>query len=324
MSSFKPSRRNLLQMAAAAPAFALPATGARAKLSAPAAAQPAYHRFTVGDARITIVSDGYLGLSASGLGVETEPSEVTAFLEAHYLSTEQNYAHTNHVIIETGDAKLLIDVGSGTRFLNTAGRLMANMETAGIDPASITHVVITHAHPDHVWGIRDDFDEVILPDAEFIIGADEYAWWTAPGRVSQVPESLQQFVVGAVNSLTAEGLEWTMGKDGHEVVPGVRLFATYGHSPGHMSVMVESNGNQLLVLGDSMNHAYISFERPEWLSSFDMEKDQTIKTRLRLLDMAATDRIPVVGYHFPFPGVGHVMRDGGSYRFIPALWRWEG
>ncbi len=324
MTLLKPTRRDVMKLAAMASALALPASTARADIGGPAAQQPTFHRFSIGSAKITVVSDGYLDLAVSGLGVNADPAEVQAYLASYFLSTTQNYSHTNHVVIETETAKVLIDVGSGSRFLNTAGRLMTNLAAAGIDPDSITHVIITHAHPDHVWGIRDDFDEAILPNAEFIIGAQEYAWWMAEGRVNQVPEDLQQFVVGAVNSLGADGLEWTMAQDGHEVAPGVHMVFTPGHTLGHMSVLVESDGQQLMLLGDAMNHAYINFDHPEWVSGFDQDKDLTVATRRKLLDRAATDRIAVLAYHFPFPGVGHVRLDKGSYRFVPALWRWQG
>jgi glyoxylase-like metal-dependent hydrolase (beta-lactamase superfamily II) len=319
----KPTRRDLLKLAAIAPAFALPAP-ALAALSGPEGAQAAFHRFSIGEIKLTVVSDGYLGLPTTGLGVNAERDEVVAFLAAHKLSVDRNYSHTNHLVIETGDAVVLVDVGSGQRFLNTAGRLMENLESAGIDPESITHVAITHAHPDHVWGIRDDFDEPILQGAEYFIGGAEYDWWMTEDRVNQVPDALQQFVVGAVNSLTTEGQEWTMAADGHEIVPGVRMISTPGHTVGHMSILIESGDNQLIALGDAMTHGYISFERPEWVGGFDQIPDQTVATRKRLLDMAATDNIAVLGYHFPFPGVGHVMVEGANYRFIPALWRWEG
>ncbi len=318
----KPTRRALLKLAAAAPALALPAPLAAA-LSGPSGDQPPFFRFTVGDAKITVVSDGHLALPASGLGVNADPAEVKAFLIAHQISASENYSHTNHLVIEIGGNTVLIDVGSGNRFQNTAGRLISNLEAAGIDGGDITHVVITHAHPDHIWGIRDDFDEPIFPDAEYIIGDQEYSWWMQNDLVNQVTPEMQQFVVGAVNSLTAEGLEWTMAADGQEVVPGVRLMATPGHTMGHMSVLIDSEGDQLLALGDAMNHAYITVERPDWVGSFDQDPDQTVATRRRLLDMATRDSIPVLGYHFPFPGVGHVMMDRGIYRFVPALWRWQ-
>lgn len=323
MTRLTTTRRALLKAAAAAPALALPASPILASISGPGArGNPPYFRFTLGSASITIVSDGHLGLGVDGIASNASEEEVVAFLKAHRLSTTQNYSHTNHVVIETGGNVVLVDVGSGNRFLPTAGRLMANLEAAGIDPASITHVVMTHAHPDHIWGIRDDFDEPIIPDAEYTIGAGEYDWWMQDGLASSVPVEMQQFVVGAVNSLSADGLEWTMAADGHEVVPGVRMISTPGHTLNHMSIVIESDGQQMMAMGDAMTHAYASVERPDWHAGFDTDGPMASATRKRLLDMAASEEMTVVGYHFPFPGVGHIMRDGEGYRFIPAVWNW--
>ena len=326
MSILRPSRREILSLAATAPALALPAltaTPARAQaLGAPAAANPAHFRFQLGEAVLTVVSDGHLEVPAAGLGVNADPEEVKAFLEGYFLSTETNYSHTNHLVIEIGEAKVLVDVGSGNRFLPTAGRLMENLDSAGIDASEITHVVITHAHPDHVWGIRDDFDEAIIPDAAYFIGEAERGYWLQDGLATSVPTEMQQFVVGAVNSLNVDGAEWSLVADGAEIVPGVRVIDTPGHTFGHMSVVVESDGQQLIALGDSMNHAWMSTAQPDWVSGFDMDAAQTVATRRRLLDMAATDRMAVLGYHFPFPGVGHIARAGDAYRFVPTLWQW--
>lgn len=323
MTLLKPGRRDILKMAAMAPAFALPAA-ARAQLGAPAGKNPAHFRFTLGEAKLTILSDGYFSLPTDGTGVNADPEDVQAFLKRHFLSPEMGYSHTNHLFIELGDAKVLVDVGSGNRFMNTTGRLMDNMAEAGIDPYDVTHVIITHAHPDHIWGIRDGFDEAIIPDAEYVIGEAEHAYWTQDGLVDQVPAEDQQFVLGAVNSINVDGAEWTMASDGYEVAPGIRVIDTPGHTPGHMSVVVESGGKQLMALGDAMTHAHLSFARPGWFNGFDSDGPQTVETRMRLLDMAAADRISVLGYHFPFPGVGHVLREADGYRFLPALWQFQG
>lgn len=323
MPLYKPTRREILSLAAAMPALAMPAA-ARAELGPPEGGNPGHFRFSVGDTRVTVVSDGYFRLPVSGLGVNADPAEVKAFLKRHFLSTEEGYSHTNHLVVDTADARVLVDVGSGNRFFDTAGRLLSNLEAAGIDPYSITHVVITHAHPDHIWGIRDDFNEAIIPDADYVIGAAEHAYWTQDDLVHRVPQEEQQFVVGAVNSIGVEGVDWILAEDGHEVVPGVRLMATPGHTPGHMSVLVESGDDALIALGDSMTHAYTNFAHPEWFNGFDADGAQTVETRRRLLDMAAADRIAILGYHFPFPGVGHVQRRGDRHRFVPALWQLGG
>ncbi len=320
MTLLKPTRRDLLKMAATAPAFAMP-LAARAEMGAPEGGNPSHFRFSVGDARVTIVSDGYFRLPTDGLGVNADRTEVQAFLKRHFLSPELGYSHTNHLFVEVGDAKVLVDVGSGNRFMENTGQLMGNLEAAGIDPYEITHVVITHAHPDHIWGIRDGFDEAIIPDAEYLMGEAEHSYWMQDGLVDRVPAEDQQFVLGAVNSINVDGAEWTLVQDGHEVVPGLTMIDTPGHTPGHMSLRVDSGDQSLIALGDSMSHAYTNFAHPEWYNGFDADGDQTVATRKRLLDMAAEDRIAILGYHFPFPGVGHVQRDGDQYRFVPALWQ---
>jgi len=275
----------------------------------------------VGDARVTIVSDGYFRLPTDGLGVNADPEDVQAFLKRHFLSPDLGYSHTNHLFVEIGDARVLVDVGSGNRFMENTGKLMGNLEAAGIDPYGITHVVITHAHPDHIWGIRDGFDEAIIPDAQYLMGEAEHDYWMQDGLVDRVPAEDQQFVLGAVNSIEVDGAEWTLVQGGHEVVPGLTMIDTPGHTPGHMSLRVDSGDQSLIALGDAMTHAYTNFAHPEWYNNFDSDGEQTVATRKRLLDMAAEDRIAILGYHFPFPGVGHVQRDGDIYRFVPALWQ---
>ena len=317
------SRRGLLRGGVALGAStALPALAAT---TAPVSEQNAgWFRFGLGAFEITVLSDGNLSIPTNGLGANQDPETVRAYLESRFLSPTENYAHTNHILIDTGDARVLVDVGSGERFMPSAGKLTGNLEAAGIELDSITHVALTHAHPDHVWGMIDDFDEVRLPDATYAIGAAEYDWWMAEDRVNQVPEPMQAMVVGAQNSLEPVAEQTVMLTDGQDVVTGVRMIATGGHTPGHMSILIESEGQRLLVLGDAISHPYVSFEHPDWHGGFDVDRDAAVVTRKRLLDIAATERLTIAGYHLPFPGIGHVERVGSVYRFLPDLWRWGG
>ncbi|WP_322865260.1 MBL fold metallo-hydrolase [Aquicoccus sp. G2-2] len=322
MTFIRPTRRALLKLAAVAPAFALPAV-ARAQLGAPGAANPGYFHFTKGAAKFTVLSDGYFTQPVSGLGINAPEGEVAAFLKAHYLDTQSNVAHTNHLFIELGEARVLVDVGGGSRFFPTEGRLLANMEAAGIDAGTITHVFMTHAHPDHIWGIRDDFDEPIFPDAAYFLGEVEHGYWMQDGLVDRVAPEDQQFVVGAVNSINCDGVEWTLVQDGAEIAPGIRAMASFGHTAGHMSLAVDTGAGQVIALGDSMTHGWLNFAHPGWYNALDADPETTVATRARMLDMAASDGITMIGYHFPFPGVGHVIREAGTYRFIPALWQFK-
>jgi len=323
MTLIRPTRREILKLAAIAPGFALPAM-ARADLGAPGRENPGHFHFSLGEAKMTVISDGFFNQPISDIAVNADRAEVEAAIERYFLLKEANYAHTNHLLVELGDARVLVDVGSGSRFFDTAGRLVTNMEAAGIDPDSITHVFITHAHPDHIWGIRDDFDEPIFPGAEYIIGEVEHGYWMQDGLANAVAPEDQQFVVGAVNSINVEGVDWTMVQDGAEIAPGISVMNSFGHTAGHMSLRVESNGKQLLAIGDAFAQTWMNFAHPDWYNDIDADPVQTVASRNAILDMASADGIALLGYHFPFPGVGHVLREGGSFRFVPALWQFGG
>lgn len=300
MPILRPSRRDILKLSAIAPAFALSAP-ALANISGPANGQSAgFFRFTVGAANLTVVSDGHFTTNSREIGINADEDDVAAFMIAHFQDAGSHYEHTNHVVIELGDNKILVDVGSGNRFQPTTGRMLENLAAAGIGEDEITHVALTHAHPDHIWGIRDDFDEAIFPDAEYLIGQAEFDWWMTKDRENLVEESSQSMVIGAVNSLTAARPQLNIVSDGYEIAPGVTMIATPGHTIGHMSLVVESGGQSLLVTGDAIRDPYVSLERPEWVAMIDADPEQTVKTRKNLLDKAAADRMAVLSYHFHF------------------------
>jgi len=156
------------------------------------------------------------------------------------------------------------------------------------------------------------------------MGAAEFDWWTAEGRSSEVEPEMEGIVIGAQKALQPIAERTTMAISGTEVVSGIRMIDTGGHTPGHMSLEVESAGNGILVLGDAATHAHVSFEHPDWEFGRDQDRAAAARARASILDRAATDRIPIAGYHLPFPGIGYVQRAGSGYRFVPAILQWDG
>ena len=319
------SRRAFLGGGLAAPAtlrtgLTLTGAGLAVPLAATRArAEPKSHSFRLGDSEIIVLSDGGLSLPASTLASNVPEAERAAFLQANGDDPNTRASALNITLIRKGDALVLVDTGAGMNFFETAGQLADSFEEAGIDREAVTHVVLTHAHPDHVWGIIDDFDETErFPNAAYLIGAAEWDFWMDPDFISGNPEVLHSFALGAQRNLgaVAEKTE-RVGAD-HAVVPGVTMIATPGHTPGHMSVLVEDGGQQLLVLGDALTHPAVSFARPDWQPSTDQLPEVAAATRKQLLDRAATDELLLIGYHLPWPGVGRAEAKDGAWRYVPV------
>jgi len=317
------SRRGVLSSGLAGPfvlrgALAGAGTVAGAGLAAPSArASESAHRFTLGDSEITVLSDGGLSLPASTLATNVNDAERTAFLQSHGHDTETRASAINVTLIARGDALILVDTGAGMNFFQEAGFLADNFDAAGLDRDSVTHVVLTHAHPDHVWGIIDDFDESErFPNAQYLMGAAEWDFWMNPDFLSDNPEELHSFALGAQRNLGAVAEKVTRVDADHAVVSGVTMIATPGHTPGHMSVLVEGGGEQLLVLGDALTHPSVSFEKPDWQPSTDQIPELAVRTRKTLLDRAATDGLMLIGYHLPWPGVGRADAKDGAWRYV--------
>jgi glyoxylase-like metal-dependent hydrolase (beta-lactamase superfamily II) len=300
------SRRTLLASSAATiTAHALPAF----------AATP--HSFTHGAFEVMVVSDGHLTLPVSMLAPTAPPTERAALLQAAGQTAEQYNSPTNITLIRTAADLILIDMGSGDRFMPSAGRLWDNLSAAGIDKTKITKVIFTHGHPDHLWGAVDDLDDVVLPDATFYVGAPEWDFWQGDNATRGLPEERAGFVTGARRNYAAIKSKVKMYKAGDDIVTGVRAIATPGHTQGHMSLELAGNDG-LIVGGDVLTHPLISFVHPEWKPTADHVPDVAVDTRKRLLDRLAADRSKLIGFHLPYPGVGTVERKDGAYRFVAA------
>jgi glyoxylase-like metal-dependent hydrolase (beta-lactamase superfamily II) len=290
--------------------------GAAALLPTQLFAATAPYSFKQGEFEVTIVSDGELVVPVDIFAPDTPAAERDAFLKANNIGKEV-HSNPNLTLIKRGDELILFDTGSGTNFQPTAGKLSENLTAAGIDPAKITKVVMTHGHPDHIWGNVLDDGKLRFPNAAYYSGGTEWDFWNAKDLIDKMPKEMGPFVLGAQKNYAAVKDRVTMLKAGDEVVSGIRALDTPGHTPGHMSFEV-AGGDGLIIVVDAVVRADMYFAHPDWKFGFDSIPDVAIETRKKLLDRAATDKVKMIGYHWPAPGVGFAERKGTAYSYAPA------
>ncbi len=326
MADFNLSRRQaLLGAALAAGAGTLggvriPTAMAKAPLAKEQA--PYFYRFNHGQMQATVVSDGPLPLgepSASFLGTSKE--EVGKMLTDRFLSPTNVILEQNVLVLNTGDKLVLFDTGMGTSpmFGPTTGKLLANLKAAGIDPKDIDAVVATHAHCDHVWGIMSDDGKQNFPNAQIYISQPDFDFWTDEAKLAvKDPAYMKPFVEGARRNLLPNRDRIVFIKDGQEFLPGIQAMAAPGHTVGHTIYMITSGGKTLAAVGDLTHHQVLLVEKPRIEFAYDTDSKQSANTRVRVLDMLAANRIPLIAYHFPWPGIGHVAKEGDGFRYFPA------
>ena len=200
----------------------------------------------------------------------------------------------------------------------TAGKLIANLGASGIKPESITKVVYTHAHPDHLWGTLDDFDaSPHFANASYVIAAAEWNFWMAEDVATRLPENRQNFAAPTRRNLAAIKDKIRTVVPGEDIAPGVRAIDSSVHTAGHIAIELVSGKDALLIVGDALAHPVIAFAHPEWKPAADHhDADRAIRTRRTLLGRLATDRSRLIGYHLPFPGIGRVERKGRAFVYV--------
>ena len=274
----------------------------------------------LGDTELITLSDGYMQLPLSFILPEDINAEERAGLIAQYeLNIEAVRSPCTLTLWKTADRTILFDTGGGTLFMPTLGNLQESLSAAGVSPSDVTDVVFTHAHPDHLWGLIDDFDELVFPDASYHMNGLEWDYWRADDTLANTPEARQSFVVGAQNRMQYLEDRIQLFKWGDELLPGLEAVDTHGHTPGHTSFALHQNSSSVLVLGDALNHPVFSFRKPQWPSGSDQDPEQGIKTRLSLLDRSVADQVAVVGFHLPDGGYGQIERHDGAFRFLSDL-----
>lgn len=289
------------------PAVAQNAAQNPAQTGAPEA--PAFagkvHGIRLGGFQLTTVLGG-TGSSDNPIatfGLNAEPEAFEAVSKANFIPSDRTGGSYTPVLLRAGDALVLFDTGM------VPGNTVASLALAGVKPEDVTHVVLTHMHGDHVGGLMEG-DAPVFANAELVASRAEADYWAAnPGDAYNAKVKP---LIGKARLFDADG----------EILPGIRAEAAPGHTPGHTTYLLESEGARLLLTGDSFNHYVYSVERPEWHVRFDVDKAAGAATRKRVLVRLANEAIPFVGYHMPFPALGYIApNSAGSYRYVPASYQ---
>ncbi|MEO3472180.1 MBL fold metallo-hydrolase [Roseomonas sp. CAU 1739] len=280
---------------------------------------PAFHRFQVGALRVTVVTDGSNVRPdvTRGLVVNASPEQVSGAMSAAGIAGPAMRNPFNVTFVETPRGLVAFDVGTGGTGAQT-GALHANMRAAGLDPAQVVLILHTHFHGDHIGGLATNDGTAIYPQAAVAVPEREWTFWTDAGEESRAAEGRRPGFALVRRRFAPYAQRLTRFAPGAEVAPGIHAIATPGHSPGHSSFLIADGNRQALVIGDAVATPAFFMANPEWTPAFDMDATLAVDTRKRLLDRAASEGMPVIGYHFDMPATGRVERAGSGFRLVPA------
>ena len=279
-------------------------------------AAPVVAQTALGAGKLQTVSDGHLVLPGDFILGPMPQNELGPILEAHGISRDRLEPECNLAVWQDGENTVLFDVGSGPDFMPTAGELLDNLDAAGLAPEDVTHVVFTHAHPDHIWGLLDDFDELVFPDATYMMGRAEWDYWWNPETVNTIGDARAAFAVGAKRRMEAIEDSVQIFDAGQEILPGIASVASFGHTPGHMSFEIRNGSDAALIVGDAIGNAHVAFARPDWPSGSDQDQQMAIGARRMLFDRLTAEQMQIVGFHLPGGGVGRVDRQGEGFVLV--------
>lgn len=284
---------------------------------------PSRYAVQVGDIDALVVSDGVLPLPTSTMATNVDPAQLANWLDYMFMPPDAFDWPLNVMVARSGEQTILIDAGLGGQFpgFPRAGMFPQRLESAGIALESVTDVIITHMHMDHVGGLLvDDVKKRLRPDVRIHVSAAEVDFWTSP----DFSQTVMPKPVPAVLKTTATAFyneyrdRLHIFQDKHEVAPGVFVRVTGGHTPGHSVVDLVSGGERLTFAGDAMFP--VGFDHPDWHNGFEHDPETSARVRIGLFDELAQNRGLLVAAHLPFPSVGRIAVDGNAYRWVPVIW----
>ncbi|WP_409563150.1 MBL fold metallo-hydrolase [Hyphomicrobium sp. MC8b] len=285
---------------------------------------PSRYAVRVGDIDVLVISDGVLPLPTAMLGPNVEAADRADWLKEMFLPPDAFDWALNAVVVRSGGRTILIDAGLGSDpdlHLPRAGQLIKRLEAAGIDLSTVTDVVLTHMHMDHVGGLLvDGVKDRLRPDLRIHVAAAEIAFWESPdfSRTAMPPGFPDALRVAAQRFVQEYSGQLQRFDEEQEVAPGVIVYRTGGHTPGHSVVRLASGGDRLMFAGDAM--FAVGFEHPDWHNGFEHDPEEAARVRIRLLRELAETGAMLVATHLPFPSVGRVAVDGDAFRWVPLFW----
>jgi glyoxylase-like metal-dependent hydrolase (beta-lactamase superfamily II) len=327
MTSITLNRRKIVLSAVLGATGLVPGGGAgeaRAQALQPASGNAGHYHFRIGEIGATVLSDGLISGPPRIYASDAPEQELQELLRRAFLPTDHLTLNLNTLLLEVGGQRILVEAGAGQTMGPNGGRIFARLAEIGLSARDIDVVVVSHTHPDHVGNLRAaDGGPAFLratifapePDWDFFVrGEPDLSYMP-------VPEDFRRRFGAAIKRSVepiAKGVE--LYQPGAEIVPGLTTIAAAGHTPGMVSFLVHSGRDQLLLTADLAYHPVVNIDRP-WRPGPDRDRDAALSARRRIFDRAATDRIPVLGFHYPFPGLGNLLRTDTGYAWVPAGWQ---
>lgn len=282
------------------------------------AVAPGVARVELGSASATMINDGMFSRPLAEGFVRNVPlAEVQAALQAAGLPTDRLEIPFTPLIFDINGQRVLFDAGFGEFGPPTAGKLIERMGQAGIDPRSVSAVVFSHFHGDHIQGLRNKAGALAFPNARVFVPAPEWDWWMDDARMAAAPDAMKDAFANTRRVFSPLAGSVQRFVPGDEIVPGVRSMPAFGHTPGHSAFVVDGGKHKLMYWGDTTNIAALFVRNPDWAVMFDMDADAARATRRRIADLVVRDKMLLAGYHLPGPAVGTLAASGKGYEFTP-------